>query len=130
MGLCAVYGSCEVGEVVTEFHGLVVHSVHPTSQHGHFGGRVCVQCVTCVAEMLEGNGHVRLCGIDVLRNTCAQQQFATVAVVHEQLDGAQGAVALAYNVAAGVPREHILANSVAIFVGAIDEAFVLPAVAP
>ena len=72
-GLGAVYASCKVGEVVTKFHRLVVHSVCPTSQHGYFGGGACVQCVARIAEMLEGNGHVRLCGIDVLRNSCAQQ---------------------------------------------------------
>ena len=129
-GLGAVNRCCQVGKVVTEFHRLVVHSVYPTSQHRHLGCGAGAFGVACIAEVLERNCYIGLGGIQVLRNTGTEQQLTAVAVVHKQLDGAQGTVVLTYDVCTGRPRQYILANGIAILVGTVDESVVFPSVAP
>ena len=71
-GFCTVCFRCEVGEVVSELHGLVVHSVCPASEHGYFGCGVGAQCVAVVKEVVETYGYVGFCGVEILRNTCAK----------------------------------------------------------
>ena len=128
--LGAVYRSGEVGEVVAELHGFIMDAVYPTSQHGHFWRGIGAQCVTGIAEVLEGDDHVGLGGIDVLGDAGAEQQFAAVAIVHEQLDGAQRTIVLADDVGAGIPGQFIFAHSIAVFIGTINKTFVFPSVAP
>ena len=80
--------------------------------------------------MLEGDCAVRLGGVDVFRNTGAEQQFAAMAVFHQQFQSAQRTVVLAYDVGARCPCHLVFANRIAVLVGTIDEAFVLPSVTP
>ena len=125
-----VEGCREVGEVVAELHGLVVHAVHPASQHGHLGGRHGSCRVACILEVLEVDGLVGLRGVEVGGYAGAEQHLASARVVHAYLDGAQGAIDLADVVRAGRPHHFAGAHAVAVLVGAVDEAVVLPSVAP
>ena len=120
----------EVCEVVAKLHGLVVHAIHPTSQHGNLGSGISPQGIACIAEMLEGDSLLGLGGIDILGNTGREQQLAAVGVVHQQLDGAKGSVILSDDMGTGRPGPGILAHRIGVLIGTIDESLVLPAIAP
>ena len=77
-GLRAVHRESEVGEVVSELHGFVVHAIHPTAQHGNLGSRIGALSIACIAEVFEGNGLLRLGGIQVLSDAAREQEFAAV----------------------------------------------------
>ena len=51
-------------------------------------------------------------------------------VVHQELDGAQRTVVLADDVGTRGPRPRVIADGIAVLVGTIDEALVLPSVSP
>ena len=80
--------------------------------------------------MLEGNGLLGLRGIHILGNACRKQKLASARIVHQNLYGTQGAVVLTDDVSSWRPSPRIVVHGKAVLVGAIDEALVLPSVAP
>ena len=75
-GLCTVEGEGKVSKVVTKLHGLIVHAVHPASQHGNLGRRYAGFRVAGILEVLHVDGLIRLCGVEVGRDAGAKQYLA------------------------------------------------------
>ena len=125
-----VHGSRKVRKIIPELHGLIVHAIHPTAQHGNFWCRVSPQGVACITEMLEGNGLLRPGGIQILGYTGREQQLTTMTIVHQQFDGTQRTIILPDDISTGRPCPCVVIHSKAILIRTIDEALVLPAIAP
>ena len=129
-GFRAVEGEGEVCEVVAELHGLVVHAVGPSSQHGHLGCGHGGLGIAGILEVLHVDGLLGLGGVEVGSDAGAEQHLAPARVVHPELDGTQRAIDLTDVVRAGRPHHLVCADGIAVLVGAVDEALVLPSVAP
>ena len=124
----------QVGEVVAELHRLSVQlAVSPAAQHRHLGSgdRVAVASVARILEVVEGLLCLRLGGIEVGRDACAEEQLGTARIVHLHLDGTQRTVVLAHVVHFGIPpavahRPVGVEPGTAVGVRAVDEAAVTP----
>ena len=128
--LGAVNGEGEVREVVAELHRLVVYAIDPPAKHRHLGSWTGTKRVASIAEMFEGYGLLGSGSIDILSYTSRKQQLAAMVVVHQELDGAQGTIVLPDDISAGSPCPRVVIDCIAVLIGTIDEAFVLPSVAP
>ena len=128
--LGAIHGESEVCEVVAELHRLVMYAIYPTPKHRHLRSRIGTQGVACIAEMLEGNRLLRLCSLNVLGNACRKQKLAAMRVVHQKLDSPEWTIILSNHISARRPSPHIVIHSKAVLIGTIDEALILPSVAP
>ncbi len=74
---------------------------------------------------------VRLCRVGAVGDACAQFQFAAAGVLHAHLQCPQGAVVFAHVVELWFPgSSFVAAHGKSVLVGAVDEAFVGPSVAP
>ena len=128
--LCAVHRESEVCEVVTELHRLIMNAINPTAKHGNFGSRVSTKRVTCIAEVLERNGLLGLSGIHVFSNAGTEQKFASMCIIHQQLDGAQGTIILTNDKSTWSPSPCIVIHSKTVLIRAVNEALVFPTIAP
>ena len=115
---------------------MVQFTIGPTSEHRHLGSRIAITIisVTSIGEVYEGNGILRRCSIEVGTDTCTQGQFTTAAIVHLELDGAQGTIVLTYTVDLGGPEvighgTILIEGRHAMSIGTVDKATILP-VAP
>ena len=119
---CAVEGGREVGQVVTELHGLVVNAVGPLSEHG-----VCRDTVGCVAhifEVFKGNDCFGFGGAGVGGDTGGQAHVVTVVEVHLDFERAQRAVVLADIHDFGLPGLLTFVDDAADGVGTVNPAAV------
>ena len=136
-GLVCIKCRAEVGQVVHKLHGRMVQLTVPVTQHGDCRSRICIAVVTITAitEVVHVGDVIGFCGIQIGAYTYLQKQFATVGIVHLQLDGTQGTEVLAgmIELAAPVAGCHLTCSLIAYrtgkLIGTIDEALVLP-VAP
>ena len=128
--LGAIYRESEVSEVVAELHRFVMYAIYPTPKHWNLRSRIGTQGVACIAEMFEGNRLLWLCGLNILGNACRKQKLAAMRVVHQKLDSPERTVILSNHISARRPSPHIVIHSKAVLIGTIDEALILPSVAP
>ena len=126
----------EVSQVVAKLHRLGVQaSVGPFAEHRYLGRGVGVTAIAIasILEVVEGDGSLRLRGVEVTGDTSAEADFRAARIVHLQADGAQRAVVFANAIYLGEPPGVIAEGAIAIEPGsaisvrAIDETIVAPA---